>query len=455
MKNISFQSENCLTFLGNKEIVKKFDSTDKYFSQKEIFENLSEKLRGYLPKIEFYDNLLEIKIEKIAFTYPEELNPINFKQTITFQIELLSDLIREGYILSDFHPGNIAFDGNQPKLVDIESIIPIDSHITNRDLGKLISQYLFRFNLAPLFLYANGYSEKARNSILNYFNFEKEQSKYINSFFPSKELSVTISRIKNLIYLINVKLLVRSYNFKLISNKFFLSKLLRTCKKINFSKTHSDYANFYSLKKENNKQSKTEEFNSKQRNVNDILLEFKNNHSTLIDLGANTGWYSILANKIGYRTTALEIDQGCLLKLGNLAKEHNLLSLRVPFKNITVINGNDKLPFSSRNTYDVALVLGLVHHLILGEGLAFEDLVRTLDQLQTQVVVIEFVELNDAVILNEPEFFKNLNTQKSNYSIEKLTEEFFKRDYILNATKKSTPEETRKILLFTKNTDLK
>ena len=59
-------------------------------------------------------------------------------------------------------------------------------------------------------------------------------------------------------------------------------------------------------------------WNDKQKNVHKILSSLQ--QGTLLDLGCNTGWYSILAAKMGFNVFGMDTDRTCIENLYKRAK---------------------------------------------------------------------------------------------------------------------------------------
>src|SRR6185436_4312865 len=69
--------------------------------------------------------------------------------------------------------------------------------------------------------------------------------------------------------------------------------------------------------------------------VHDVLREHA--PCTVLDLGANTGWYSVLAARLGASVIALEDDESCIdILYGRSKREHlRILPLKGTFAGLT------------------------------------------------------------------------------------------------------------------------
>ena len=107
------------------------------------------------------------------------------------------------------------------------------------------------------------------------------------------------------------------------------------------------------------------------------------------------------------------------------------------------------MPATERLNADLVLCLGLLHHLILGEGRDLGKILEILSALSKKALILEYVDLSDRLIQNEPSFFNHLNNYTpNNYNISVIIEtgrKYFKEVEILD----SYPD-TRKLLVFEK-----
>ena len=79
----------------------------------------------------------------------------------------------------------------------------------------------------------------------------------------------------------------------------FLGILSKEIEQLNVSVDQSNYSGYYVQKGENFGFEPSEDWLPKQRAVYDALLELR--PDSVLDIGSNTGWFSILAAKAGCR----------------------------------------------------------------------------------------------------------------------------------------------------------
>ena len=198
---------------------------------------------------------------------------------------------------------------------------------------------------------------------------------------------------------------------------------------INTSNTKSPYLTYYNEKPEYQEWSFSDQWNAKQKTVHEALLSPK--ITTVLDVACNTGWFAILAARLGKTVIAFDIDEACIESLYAKTKENqlNILPLVIDITDLTqnsfsIYDGKTILINTiERLRSDSVIALGILHHLSLGLGLSFDQILDILVPLAKNTILIEFVDTNDPLIINDPEFFPAyfLNPKLANaYKLENL-----------------------------------
>jgi SAM-dependent methyltransferase len=245
-----------------------------------------------------------------------------------------------------------------------------------------------------------------------------------------------------------------------------IDKLIKQMRALDVTPPTSAYSSYYDEKREALSLGDPSALLPKQRTVFDILRARA--PQSVLDIGANTGWYSVLAESLGASVIALEEDESCVDILYRRAKRQGLriLPLKASFGDLTKeIHGSNALALAYKDRglgenalyragvkrlgADLVLVLGLVHHLVLGEGRSVDDVFKVLRELTHKTLVLEFVSLEDEKIRGEPEFFPNLKRHDtSNYNLERILQAG-QRHFRAVDVRQSHPL-TRTILVFDK-----
>lgn len=214
------------------------------------------------------------------------------------------------------------------------------------------------------------------------------------------------------------------------------------------------YNSYYTDKEEEYSLTDQTEWQSKQINAYQLLLLKK--PTTVLDIGANMGWFSQLAAKNGSRVIATDIYPYSVDYLYSVSKEKSLsiTPLELPFEEL--------ITNLETCQSDMVFFFAIIHHLVFIRGIKLEQIFETLSKVTKKTLVFEFVDINDENIQRAPTNPTRWNTNKTfeliietlngyakeHYNLENclsLGKKFFSKVEIL----KSHPE-TRKILVFTK-----
>jgi len=422
---------------------------------------------------------------KYPITYPYEWPPDMYKDAVLFHLNLFIELDKYELTIKDALPSNILYNYMQPVFVDFLSIVKKENLFKEEWLLEgskfqdkrfvVIDKMFLPFMLIPLIAMSNKKYMLARAILsVRACNMGNPQPELIEAYEENYIQYNGIIRslkkyLKNLLVHRNkyneINSLLNSYKNKNAPMFIdFIKDMHKFVISLDVTPPDSGYASFYDEKGEHFDYSNTHSWGNKQKNVYKVLKNEK--PSSVIDVGANTGWFSFLAEKTGARVIALDIDNSCINSIYRISKQNNnsILPLVVAFEDLTKEyygTSIDTIEYADRNYKDVPLFLspidrfqgdlvmclGLLHHLILGMGLDIALVFKVLSKMTKKSILLEFVDINDPMIIGEPSFFRNLyKYDKSNYNIDiiiKNGEKFFKKVEVLD----SHPE-TRKLIYF-------
>jgi len=107
------------------------------------------------------------------------------------------------------------------------------------------------------------------------------------------------------------------------------------------------------------------------------------------------------------------------------------------------------LPATERLQSDLVCCLGLLHHLVLGEGRSMHDVLEVLATLTRRTLVIELVTLDDSLIVENPDFFASLTKHSAaTYNLDALLEAG--RPHFPRFSLMPSHPETRTLVVFEK-----
>jgi SAM-dependent methyltransferase len=141
-------------------------------------------------------------------------------------------------------------------------------------------------------------------------------------------------------------------------------------------------------------------FAAKEKFVGEALREFK--PARVLDAGANTGHFSVLAAQTGAEVVAIDLDPVCVGAIWRRAREEKLnilplvVNLARPSPALGWRNG-ECASFLDRATgaFDGVLMLALIHHLLVTERIPLADILKLAYEVTTSLLVIEFVSPSD------------------------------------------------------------
>jgi hypothetical protein len=142
-------------------------------------------------------------------------------------------------------------------------------------------------------------------------------------------------------------------------------------------------------------------WSAKQTQAFEILNRV--NPASVLDLGSNRGWYSLLAARRGAAVVAVDRDSTCVSRLYSdaLADSAAILPLIMDIRDPSPARGlcGELCPSSwERLSCELVLALALVHHLTLGSRLTFEHVVRLFKRFTKRYLLVEFPMASDPTV---------------------------------------------------------
>jgi SAM-dependent methyltransferase len=379
---------------------------------------------------------LVLEHERIPFvTFPHEWPASMLRDAALFHTQLFLDLAESGLTLKDWHPYNILFDGTVPRFVDFTSLVsqadllsveylqggggPASFTMRWDNYARTIYR-MFRITFEPYFamplvMMDMGKHGEARARLLETALNSTDEWITRGEAFRGHQVARAAYE------LFELRLRIALAEKGPVKRRFF-SAVLRWIEELDVALTASRYSSYYEEKNEAFALEPSPEWTDKQKAVHGALSRFT--PRTVLDLGSNTGWFSILAARMGSSVVAVDLDEASLERLYHEAKGSGLsiLPLVVDLTNppadvpprdfehepsLSRIGGNGALypAPDKRLACEMVMALAIVHHLALGQGLSFERIGSVFDRLATRYLCAEFVALDDPMVSGEPDFF--------------------------------------------------
>jgi hypothetical protein len=300
-------------------------------------------------------------------SYCSEWLPEMLKDAALTYLRLQIRLIQDQYLLKDGHPWNFLFDHGRPIYIDVGSIIPYEKSRLNQALAEFRLYFLLPLRLFSLWGSARAYA-------------------FLNAPIPND------AEREKIAFEIGLEQLhiPRWYGIT-----FFLNSLIRKINRMKVQRVEPTEWSDYEQKAPD--LFRPESFIDKQRPAYEILRRVGS--GTLLDIGCNKGWFSLLAEDLGFKVVAIDIDLKSLAELYKLTKSghKNILPLYVDFYKPTGVNGVDGAypPFVDRMRCDIVLAMAITHHLAYKAMMSFDAMAGRIAQLTGNVAIVEFIPRED------------------------------------------------------------
>lgn len=364
-----------------------------------------------------------IKHDRIPFvTYAWEWCGPMLKEAALCLLDVEIELSKRGWTLRDAHPWNVLFDGTRPLFVDFGSFISLDERPGWVALDEFRSFFLY-----PLLLVSLGQSRLARLLLQDWDTGVGERELGLLLRGRLRPFGATNARPK--VYEAGrrvipkplrpmVKKILNPTGSRDLSNVRarieFLLRLRQTVEELEIPELRTDWSNYYEGAFP--PWSPTPDWTPKHHAVVKVL---STRPSSVLDLGANRGWYSQFAAMEGARVVAVDNDEGALTLLHRDLRgaDIDVLPIFMDFKDPSPGRGVGNrifLPATDRLQCELVMALALVHHLVFKNRLTFDHITDGLASFTTSRVLVEFIPPSD-------EYVKPWMTpEHSWYSLEKF-----------------------------------
>jgi len=392
-----------------------------------------------------YEMVLEHR--RLPFvSYPHEWSGSMFKDAALFHIQLFERLEKHGLTLKDWHPYNILFDSTSPVFVDFTSIIPIrdlasQPHLLRArapggmsgrwDKTSLAVYEMYRGMYDPYFGLPLAMMHRRRHAVARRRLFETTLNA-ADTVITRREAfeGDVVGRLR---YELDERILRNLLAQKGPAKPGFFAAVRRAASRRKAALEASAYSSYYEDKNEAFSPEPSARWTAKQHGVHNALRGFS--PATVLDLGSNTGWFSMLAARLGSSVVAVDLDEASIDRLYSTAKREQLGILPL------VANLTEALPELAPNTFEdepsqsllgeapplirsapsrlrceMVLALAIVHHLALGQGLRFDEIASILGGLADKYLCVEFVDIDDAMITDDPDFFPALKASPDGFA---------------------------------------
>jgi 2-polyprenyl-3-methyl-5-hydroxy-6-metoxy-1,4-benzoquinol methylase len=338
--------------------------------------------------------------ERVVFpSYPYEWPPEMLYAAGILTLDLAQACLGEGYGLKDATPYNVLFCGSQPIFIDVLSF---EQRNPGDPVWKPYAQFCRTF-LLPLLAYkhwgvrpADAFA-KRRDGFepTEVYRFCGRLQRFLPPFLTQVSLPTWLARKNRDKSIYRDHILQNHEQARFILESLF-RRLRRALQRVEPKPGRGtvwlDYQDSCSYSKTS--------FGAKEQFVKNALAEFK--PGRVLDIGANTGYFSLLAAGTGAQVVAIDTDLGCVGALWRQAREQNrnILPLTVDLSRPSAAKGWRNREYTSflqraTGTFDAVLMLAVLHHLLVTERVPLDEILDLAAELTTGLVIIEFVGPDD------------------------------------------------------------
>ncbi len=386
------------------------------------------------------DGYKTIKPELVKnISYPYEWSFSQLKDSALLTIKIQKVALDYGMSLKDASGFNIQFHKGRPIFIDtlsFEKYKKGSSWIAYR-------QFCQHF-IAPLLLMR--YKDIRMGTLLKSFidGIPLDITSSLLSFWTKLKIPILIHIVVHAKTqkAFSDKKINKKRGISLNSQKAIIESLENLVKKIQFKKSKTEWGEYYSFANYND--NSIEDKKSKILSYLELIKP-----KTVLDLGANNGYFSRIASNKKINTISTDIDLNAVEKnyLGVVKeKEENILPLFLDLFNPSPSLGwaNEERPsFFKRNSPDLIFSLALIHHLSITNNLPFEKVAKRFSSW-AKYLIIEFVPLDDS---NAAKLVQNREDDLSWYN-EKSFEKAF--GCFFEIVKKDQIKESKRTIFFMK-----
>jgi len=340
--------------------------------------------------------------ERIDFPgYPYEWAPEMLHAAAVLTLDLAQAALKEGYSLKDASPYNILFRGSDPVFVDLLSFErrnPCDpiwkphAQFCRTFLLPLLAHKFWGIRLADIFSTRRDGLEPAE-----VYRLCGTLQKLRRPFLSLVTLPVWLSRRKTGKATYRERLLNNPEKARFILNASF-GQLRRMLRGVRPGTNENSHWTQYS-----DSNSYTESaFREKEDYLSAFLREAKPRR--VLDVGANTGHFSVLAAKSGADVVAIDSDADCIGILWRRARKETLpiLPLVIDLSRPSAAKGWRNRECSgfldrAEKSFDTVILFGILHHLIVTERVPLEEILDLAAGLTRRWLLIEFIAPQDSM----------------------------------------------------------
>ena len=336
-------------------------------------------------------------------SFPWEWTPSQWLAAAELTLRLGDEALGEGWILKDATPHNVLFVGSRPVLVDILSF-------ERRDPGNATwlayGQYVRTF-LLPLLMHQMSswpltltmFKRDGYEPVDLYRALGWGQRLSRAALWPIS-LATWLER-KNDGAAVKVPAAKKDPELALHVLRKSLSDLRARTRRAVKAASSSEWSEYSGALTHYT----TEQVAAKNAWLREVLGEIK--PGRVLDVGANTGEYSVLAAEAGAEVVALERDEAAAERLYQMSVSKAGDGLAIQTIHADIARPTPAVGWENEESsgllarlerkFDAVLMLAVIHHLLLLEQIPLAEIMALVHRLRTRWLVVEWVPARDAM----------------------------------------------------------
>jgi SAM-dependent methyltransferase len=358
-------------------------------------ENAQEMIaNGMIVPFEFVDQRT-LRSPKIPFvSYPHEWCDRQFLDAAHLTLEISERVLGSGYELKDASAWNIIFDHCKPVFCDHLSFEKIASNNWFA-FGQFVRHFIFPLTLRKFKqINAHLFFKLSRDGIQpfefkRWFGFKVYLTRYCLLLLGMKNKTKGEPHKSNVKFDSNSQGSLHNNLYQIL--RWFLGGAFQVRKNISSWSMYEHTRTHYSEK----------DIEIKRQYIKALLFRLSPN--SVVDLGCNSGEFSIIAALNGADVVSVDLDHDCIQKLYLDARE---LPISPVIANLEDLNGGvgwcgnefpgliDRLGGSA----DILMMLALVHHLAISTAISYEKIAKLASGITKQFLIIELLDLSDPLV---------------------------------------------------------
>lgn len=341
-----------------------------------------------------------LRHEAVPFiSYPHEWCPAMFYAAGEFTLRLQLEALKAGYSLKDATPFNVLFAGARPVFVDVLSF---SDRLPGSFVWIAYAQFVRCF-LLPLLLFREQ-RVRPHEGFLSRRDGLETDDVYYRLPWVSRLKPLAFQHVSMPTWLGGRETkpapLATSQideNRAATVSQMLVQSLQRGFCSLQPEGSSSHWSTY--LEESNYERG---DFAAKERFVGEAMAALK--PRSVLDVGCNTGHFSLMSAKTGAYVVSLDTDTAVLDSLFRSASNENLpiTPMRIDIARPSPALGwrnAETFTFLERaeGRFDIVLLLAVLHHLAITEGVPLTELFEVFSRIAKRAVVAEFVPPSDSM----------------------------------------------------------